>query len=192
MSNRTPEETLAAIESQAAADEMDDVLAMTPEERRRELEAAGFDLAASDAKADALHAAAQAPTSGVLKLPGRRALRVVMLLAAVFAIGVLALVLSRRDTHVAHIGPDNSPFPWDAPTRAQREAADLRKQAAAACEAKKVDECMDRLYEARDLDPAGDTSPEANAIRERIEALQREQQVDHGHDHGHGDKPKWP
>ena len=70
MSKRTPEETLAAIESQAADDDMDEVLAMTPEERDRELAAAGFDLAAVDAKADALFAATQAPTSAVTPLSG--------------------------------------------------------------------------------------------------------------------------
>ncbi len=174
MSKRTPEETLAAIESQAADDDMDDVLAMTPEERRQELAAAGFDLAANDAKADALHAAAQVPTNTVLPLRPRRALRVVMLLAAVLAIAGVAMFLARRDPQIAHPHPDN-------------DAAELRKQAAAACDAKKVEECRDRIDEARDLDPAGDTSPEAKKIRERIEELQREKVG-----HGQGDTPGRP
>ncbi len=179
MSKRTPEETLAAIESQAADDEMDDVLAMTPEERRRELAAAGFDLAANDAKADALHAATQAaPTSTATVVPirTRRALRVVALLAAVFAIAGLVTILARRDPNVALPHPD-TPSPSDEPTQAQRAAAELRKQAAAACDAKKVEECVDRINEARDLDPAGDMSPEAKAIRERIEGLEKERGI---------------
>jgi hypothetical protein len=59
MPMRTPAETLAALEAQSDDDEMDSVLAMTPEERARELEAGGFDQAAEDAKADALRASAR-------------------------------------------------------------------------------------------------------------------------------------
>jgi hypothetical protein len=187
MSKRTPEETLAAIESQAADDDMDDVLAMTPEERRRELAAAGFDLAATAAKAEALHAAAQVPTSAVVvPLRPRRTLRVVMLLAAALTIAAVATILARRDPQVAHFHPD-TPSPSDEPTPAQRNAAELRKQAAAACDAKKIAECVDRMNEARDLDPAGDTLPEAKAIRERIEALEREKV-----EQERGDKPGRP
>jgi hypothetical protein len=98
------------------------------------------------------------------------------------------MILARRDPNVAQPRPDDTPSPSDTPTDAQREAAALRKQAAAACDAKNVDECVDRIDRARQLDPAGDTSAETKAIRERIEALRREQQGDHGH----GDKPKGP
>jgi hypothetical protein len=54
MPKRTPEETWAALQEQVADDLMDEVLAMTPEEIRRELAAAGFDLSKSDAIGEAL------------------------------------------------------------------------------------------------------------------------------------------
>jgi hypothetical protein len=57
MSKRTYKEIWQTLEGQAVDDEFEAVLAMTPEERRRELFAAGFDLADVRARADALGAA---------------------------------------------------------------------------------------------------------------------------------------
>jgi len=109
MPRRTPEETLAAIEEQAADDEMEEVLAMTPEERRAELRAAGFDLAAGDAQADALRAAALGAPSAVTAIRPRRAWRLTMLAAASLALLAalaVAVILYNRDPTVARHRPD--------------------------------------------------------------------------------------
>jgi hypothetical protein len=55
---------------------------------------------------------------------------------------------------------------------AVRRAAELRARAAASCEAKDLTECSDFLAQARRLDPAGDTSPEARAVYRRLVELQ--------------------
>ncbi|MDP9001199.1 MAG: hypothetical protein M3O46_13945, partial [Myxococcota bacterium] len=56
MSPRSPEEILKAIEDAESDDAVDRVLAMSPEERRRELEASGVDVNALHATADAFYA----------------------------------------------------------------------------------------------------------------------------------------
>jgi len=53
---RSPEEILRDIEEAEIDDAAEQALAMTPEERRKEFEAAGFDLRDIHAKADAWHA----------------------------------------------------------------------------------------------------------------------------------------
>jgi hypothetical protein len=168
---RTPEETLAAIEDQAADDDMESVLAMSREERRAELARAGFDLAAGDAQARARHVAALAASNPVTPIRRRSPLRAVMLAAAglAFAVAVVGggAILLNEGKHVA------APYPGPAPA-ALREAAGLRRQAADACDAKKLPECIDRLERARVLDPDGDESPEARAIHDEIDRLKSE------------------
>jgi hypothetical protein len=164
MPRRTPEETLAAIEARADDDEMESVLAMTPEERRAELRAAGFDLAAGNAKADALRAATLAASGPVTPIRRWRPRNVAMLAAAAFALFGVFIVVNNRDPNAMAIPP-----------REVLEAADLRDQAADACRAKKLSECVDLLERARVLYPAGDKSEDAQAIHQQIEALRREQ-----------------
>ena len=93
MPTRTPEEILAAIEEQAADDEMESVLAMTPEQRRDELRAAGFDLDAGDAEADKVHAATLGPASSVTAIRRRTPLRLVMIAAAAIALVLAAFTV---------------------------------------------------------------------------------------------------
>jgi hypothetical protein len=179
MPRRTPEETLAAIAAHADDDEMESVLAMTPEERRAELRAAGFDIEAGNAKADALRAATLAASGSVTPIRRWRPRNVAMLAAAAFALFGGLIVANDRDPNVSAIPP-----------RELLEARDLRNQAAHACAAKKLSECVDRLERARVLDPAGDKSEDAQAIHEQIEALRREQAGPGGDKPGHGsDKP---
>ena len=64
MSKRTPEEILKSIEDSEVDDEVDRILAMSPEERRRNLEAAGVDISKLHAQADALHARIQQTSGG--------------------------------------------------------------------------------------------------------------------------------
>ncbi len=188
MPTRTPEEILAAIEEQAADDEMESVLAMTPEQRRDELRAAGFDLDAGDAEADKVHAATLGPASSVTAIRRRTPLRLVMIAAAAIALvlaafTVMAVIRSRGET-VASPNLDLDPVPSNVPpARELREAVALRRQAAAACDQKNLPECVTRLEQARVLDPAGDTSQDAQAIHRQIDALQRDR-AQHG-----GDKP---
>jgi hypothetical protein len=165
MPRRAPEETLAAIEARADDDEMESVLAMTPEERRAELRAAGFDIEAGNAKADALRAATLAASGSVTPIRRWRPRNVAVLVAAAFALmGGVVVVVNNRDPNAMAIPP-----------REVLEAADLRDQAADACRAKKLSECVDLLERARVLYPAGDKSEDAQAIHEQIEALRREQ-----------------
>jgi hypothetical protein len=185
MPRRTPTETLAALEAQSDDDEMDSILAMTPEARARELEAAGFDRAAEDAKADALRAAARAPSSSVTAIRPRRLPRVLTLAAAGLALAAAvfaAVVLLDRGPEIAPFTPDKErspdqahPAPETPEMLAMRQAADLRARAAASCEAKDITECSDYLAQARRLDPAGDLSPEARAVYQQIAALRRAQ-----------------
>jgi hypothetical protein len=64
MSKRTPEEILKAIEESEVDDEVDRILAMSPEERRRSLEAAGVDISKLHGQADALHDRIQQTSGG--------------------------------------------------------------------------------------------------------------------------------
>jgi hypothetical protein len=165
MPRRTPEETLAAVTAHADDAEMESVLAMTSEERHAELRAAGFDVEAGNAKADALRMAALAASGSVTPIRKWRPGNVAMLVAAAFALfGGLVVVVNNRDPNAMAIPP-----------RELLEAADLRDQAADACRAKKLSECVDLLERARVLYPAGDKSEDAQAIHQQIEALRREQ-----------------
>jgi hypothetical protein len=64
MSKRTPEEILKSIEDSDVDDEVDRILALSPEERRRNLEAAGVDIRKLHAQADALHNRIQQTSGG--------------------------------------------------------------------------------------------------------------------------------
>jgi hypothetical protein len=59
MSERSPEDILSDIEESEHERAADEALAMSPEQRRAALEAAGFDMREVHAKADALHARAR-------------------------------------------------------------------------------------------------------------------------------------
>jgi hypothetical protein len=173
MSKRTPEEVLNEIESwddgesdpevdEAVDVEMARVLAMTPEERARELRAAGVDIEAERAKADAWLEKAKgaavapedAPSRGDARPRGRFAIRTIALLAAAI-VGVLAGVfVVPRFTGAG--GDVASPPP---------SAAQLREKAFAACEAQKWNECLDLLDKARAKDPAGEADERVQLLR---------------------------
>ncbi len=105
MSKRNPEDVLKDIEQSAVDDEVERVLAMSPEERRKELEAAGYTAAELDAKADALferfqqaglagekkklEEAGRAKSLGPPAQSGRRTL---LLIAAAFVVILVALL----------------------------------------------------------------------------------------------------
>jgi RNA polymerase sigma factor (sigma-70 family) len=94
-------------------------------------------------------------------------------LATAAAVLLLALVLwhwlRRPTTGPENIRPDEvaSTKPPE-PTPVERARA-LRAEAEQACQRSQWQPCLDRLDEARRLDPAGDSSPEVTGLRERAQ-----------------------
>jgi hypothetical protein len=184
MEKRSPEEILQAIEDAPLDDEMERVLAMTPEERRRELEAAGVDLVEVRAAADAVHEKMQGgereprsepwPAAGAPVVPiarARRWQRAAWLSAAaaavllVGALGVIegpAVVAWLRGT-TEPILPDNEPPRPQSPRELAERARDEADQA---CAARLLGTCRDKLDEARRLDPAGEAEERVQRLRE--------------------------
>ena len=161
MTKRSPSEVWAALEEDALDDEMEAVLAMSPEERRRELRGAGFDLEKVHAQADALGAEPARPKLVAVLRPKRWRLAVVVPLAAALAAGIALLVTSvLPPAPVATHHPDSPP--------AVRAAA-LRQEAHAACQARTWSTCLDKLNEARALDPSGDQAPDVQMLRRSAE-----------------------
>lgn len=154
MSKRSASDLWAALEDQALDDEMEAVPAMTPEERRRELREAGFDLEKVHADADALFAEPARPAA-VVVLPRKRRLGVALLVAAALAAGVAVVVHSSTPDLVGH-GRDDAPG---------LRAAGLRREARDACGARSWQTCLDKLNQARALDPDGDEAPEVQSLR---------------------------
>jgi hypothetical protein len=160
MSKRSPEEILKDIEDSEVDDEIDRVLAMSPEERRRELEAGGVDVEGLHAKADALHGQIQhAATAGpppakvtVLATRVRRAAWAVPLIAA--ALGVVFFVMSTGG----------------GVSRGRAHgAAELRSEAYAACDAHRWRECGEKLDQAKEIDPEGESDPRVVAARKAVQ-----------------------
>jgi hypothetical protein len=165
MAKRTASEVWAALEEQDVDAEMEAVLAMTPEERRSELRAAGFDLDKVHAQADALGAApARSGRVRVLR-PLRRRLMVAVPVAAALAAGVALTVGPYLGSEIvtAHRPVDDSVV----------RAGALRLEAGNAHEARRWQACIEKLNEARALDPAGDEAPEVQAMRRSAEEALR-------------------
>ncbi|HEY4014434.1 MAG TPA: sigma factor [Polyangiaceae bacterium] len=112
------------------------------------------------------------PTAQARYLRMRKELRRhAMQLAAVAAIAVLAIGLSRTrpPQHEMLGAPPPEPEPTQsAPTAAPKtleRAAEIRRHALRACSEKKWAECLRTLDEARTLDADGDRTPEVQAAR---------------------------
>ncbi len=100
-------------------------------------------------------------------------------LAAAAALAVLALVLWRlfhKDEPVAQPVPEPRPSSTDvAPEAPIDRARALRDKAYKDCDRAAWQECLDRLDEAKGLDPAGDSDPRVGAARTRAnDALRNE------------------
>ncbi len=188
MPKRTPEEILESIEEATIDDEIERVLAMSPEEKQRELEAAGYDMAELDAQADALYArmqggaAKQAPAAdhdgeeaprsasawvtGAPPPPVKRAAvgRWTTLLAAALTLAVVGGlfyakdVIDRRDARRNEATPDAG--------GTMTSARQIRAHALDACNRGSWQECLDGLGAARAMDPAGDADPQVQAAWE--------------------------
>jgi hypothetical protein len=170
MPKPTPEEVLKAIEEPDPDEEMERVLAMTPEQRRAELEAAGVDMKELHAKADAMHerlvqAAAEGKTGETAEQPQVRSLRpkpprrsIVNLAAAASLVAVAGgafYTVATRPPGPGVTSPD------------LETAAGLRKRALDACSREQWTECLAGLDQAKGLDPAGDDAAAVQAARRR-------------------------
>jgi hypothetical protein len=181
MTKRTAGELWDALDEAAVDSELESMAAKTPEEHRRELVDAGHDLDKVHAEADAFFAsmpsaasaaptpdaapAATAPAASaaptppaVSELRPRRMRPAVVVPIALAIAAAIALVIRAASPPppVAHLRPDDTPA---------AHAAALRRDAVEACEARSWKTCLDRLDEARALDPSGDENPEVQALR---------------------------
>jgi hypothetical protein len=187
-SKRTPEEILASIETSDVDAEIERALAMSPEERRAELEGAGYDLKALDAKADAVHEAAARAAAGEARRkaedqarkrasepPRRRPVALWLLAAAIVVVAVGAWIATREAP-----APPPTPTPTPSSTSAPplspelvARANEARSRAFAECAREDWFMCRTDLDQARDLDPAGDTAPQVVKARAQVAAAER-------------------
>jgi hypothetical protein len=159
MTKRTASELLNDLEGAAVKAELDSVLALTPEERRRELQAAGFDLETVHAKSDALFASIASAPVTVLR-PKRPRLAVVLPVGLALAAAVALVIKAALPEPVpTAIPPDDTPA-----YRAGAMRADARKS----CKEHRWHECLAELDDAKALDPAGDDTPELKELRREI------------------------
>jgi|HubBroStandDraft_1064217.scaffolds.fasta_scaffold204601_2 hypothetical protein len=186
MSRRTPEEILAALDDEAADDEMDRVLAMTPAERRNELEVAGANVDTLHGEADKVHdevrrtavahAAKEAEAEARLRAlrPPRSRLRVAVLLAATAALGVPAAFVAVRFLWPPAPAPLAlpSPLPSASTSAPGPTPGELRDIALDDCAHSRWRACLDKLDAVRLQDPAGDfTAAVQSARRQAFDAL---------------------
>jgi len=103
--------------------------------------------------------------------------RVTKLATLALAVLVIVFTWGKRE-QIAHLfRPTPAPTPAPAPTRPAPEpsipvalqAAELRRQAARACEQKEYEACSDDLEAAAKLDPAGETQPTVRELRHAVE-----------------------
>jgi hypothetical protein len=190
MTKRTASELWDALDEATADSELESMATRTPEEHRRELAGAGYDLDKVHADADAFFAsmpaaaaatpapeaasspaASKAPAASAAPAPAvsappappavsplrpRRMRPAVVVPIALALAAAVALVIRAASPPppVAHGRPDD-----------MADAADLRREAQEACRARSWKTCLDRLDEARALDPSGDTNPEVQSLR---------------------------
>ena len=169
MTKRTASELWNDLEGAAVKAELDSVLAMTPEERRRELRAAGFDLEKVHAQAGALFASiapasapasASAPAPVTVLRPKRWRLAVVLPVGLALAAAVALVINAALPEPIpTAIPPDISP--------AYRAAA-MRADARKSCKLHRWQDCLAELDDAKELDPAGDDTPEIKELRRAI------------------------
>jgi histidinol dehydrogenase len=170
MAKRTASELWDALEEATMDAELDAVLAMSPEERRRALEEAGFDIEKVHAQADALHAEAArqaavavvpvavAPVAAVVP-PRSRKLRALVVVPSVLAMAAGVALVVKLATPPPPVG---SAPPQD-PNVVRAEA--IRRTARDACQAQQWPLCIRELDEAKALDPEGDEDPDVQALR---------------------------
>lgn len=196
MAKRSPGELWRQLTDEAGDDPVDRAASVSVAQAEGELGEAGFDVAAERAKADALLAEIEAETStsgpAVLAEPknpaasapvipiargrtartvapsSRRRRRTWWVAGAAAAAAVVAALSIPTAITVM------TPLPTKPPSPAQ-DAAALRREALAACDAQRYRECAERLDEARALDPEGEKAPEVRAVRRLLQGVPQEQ-----------------
>jgi hypothetical protein len=188
---RTPDEIWSALEKEARSG---DDAEMSVEDAIKELAAAGVDVAKEQAEARGIRTglerniAARAGASrargkaqGRTPRPSSTRTRIVWLAAAAVLIASAAAAymhfMHGQDPHPdapmqAPSAPVTAPPPPanGKPPSTELIAADLRRQAFAACDAERWGECMSLLKRARDADPAGDADARVEAARQTAAA----------------------
>jgi hypothetical protein len=177
---RNPEDILDEIESAPADDAAEQVLAMSAEERMRELERAGVSEREIGAAVDAIHARMQAGGAGQDAAPRaghvltrRRARRTWLTAAAAVAAAASLVAITEGAAIVAwvrgpeKIGPDSvHPAP---PEPSPHEIAERKRDdAEKALGAELYGKCIQLLDEAREIDPAGDDEPRVRLLRATV------------------------
>jgi hypothetical protein len=151
-----------------------------------ELRAAGFAEGAADALLDA--ALARAPAAAPREKPPavpaaprgwRPSPALAVLAAAIVAVAVYAFFRRREEP----IAPDRWSPPSESLARA-KQAAELRRQALGDCDEGRWVACEQELDGARTLDPAGESDPQVQDARKRIDTAKHPQP-------GPSDKPKY-
>jgi hypothetical protein len=184
MTKRTPDDLLRSIDADVDEQSVDaaieGVLDMKPDERRAELRAAGYDVGALDAKADAMHDAARRAAVAEARekaeheartrelSPHRRRPAVLWLVAATMVVAAGATLYALRAPAPTPTPPPPLATP-SAPLRPAPDlvarAADLRRDAFAACDRAAWTDCLAKLDQARAVDPAGDSAPDVARAR---------------------------
>ena len=176
MSERKHADLWNELVAEAGEDEIDRAASVSVAQAEAELRAAGFDVAAERAKAGAfLEALEKGPgeskpaprvseeTRSAKTRPARRPAFVWLAAAASFgavAGGSLVGVLEPP-------GVVTAPGPARPSPERLAAAADLRRQAATACDAKQWAVCLADLDAARAVDPDGDDEPGTKSLRDR-------------------------
>ena len=177
MSQHTHADLWNKLVDEAGEDEVDRAASMSVEQAEAELKAAGFDVAEERAKANAFLDALEgttrqpakeppAPAKTVARRPSRRPAAV--WLAAAASIGAVAggTLVSTFET----VPLVAKPAPRE-PSAAERDAAaQLRRDAAAACNARQWSVCLAALEKARAFDPDGDDAPAVKSLRDQAVA----------------------
>jgi hypothetical protein len=172
MSERKHADLWRELVDEAGEDAIDRAATVSVAEAEAELAAAGFDVAAERAKAgafvDALGSEVSSSNSKETaprgpeptRRKGPRPAVVWLAAAATFAVagGVLYALFPPPDL----VG--SAPPPASSHDRAV--AADMRRKAAAACDAKQWSVCLAELDDARAVDPEGDDVPAVTSLRD--------------------------
>jgi hypothetical protein len=177
MSERKHADLWNELVDEAGEAEIERAASVSVEQAEAELAAAGFDVAAERAKANAFLEALErgestAPATAPAPAPPKRRTaprEVVFRLAGVAASAAAGaalyaglqqpLGLTGNSSH----GGTTTSAPSDADLAL---AADLRRQAAAACDATHWSVCLADLDKARAVDPGGDDAPTVKALRD--------------------------
>jgi hypothetical protein len=179
MTKRSATDLWDALDDATVDAELERVLAMTPEERRRELVATGVDLDQVRARTDAIVASipgvpADASSPAVAHPPPRHARTPSSVQSDSGAMEAFApdhcrLPEAGRSAGLALvIATASVPAPGgpQPPTHTPASRAEsLRRDAREACAKRSWQTCLDKLDEARTIDPAGDEAPAVQALR---------------------------